>query len=274
MHTLPPTTKTRLAPTQVAPDTFLIHDHTGEGTAPVIIPLNSLVIRGAEPIVVDTGVPENRDRFLADVFSLVDPEDIRWVFISHDDVDHTGNLNALMEAAPNATVVVNWFIQERMGATLDVSPLRQRWVGDGEVLDVGDRRLLAIRPPVYDSPTTRGLFDPTTGVYWSSDAFATPTLHVTSDVAALDPVFWDEGMAMFNQYVSPWITIADERKYQASVDRIAALDPSVIVGCHTPVIGRAAVGHALDAARRSPNAEVAPQPDQDVLDQIQLALLA
>ena len=122
-------TKTRFEPTEVAPETFLIHDHNGEGHAPVSVGVNSMVIRAAEPVVVDTGVAENQDQYLADVFSPVDPEDIRWVFISHDDVDHTGNLNALMAAAPNATVVVNWFIQERMGATRGVSPLRQRWVG-------------------------------------------------------------------------------------------------------------------------------------------------
>ena len=79
-----------------------------------------MVIRGAEPVVVDTGMAENREQFLADVFSLVEPEDIRWVFISHDDVDHTGNLNALMEAAPNATLIINWFMTERMGASLEV----------------------------------------------------------------------------------------------------------------------------------------------------------
>ena len=59
-----------------------------------------MVIRGAEPVVVDTGVPENRDQYLADVFSLVEPEDVRWVFISHDDVDHTGNVNAADGACP------------------------------------------------------------------------------------------------------------------------------------------------------------------------------
>jgi flavorubredoxin len=265
--------KTHLEPTQIGSETFLIHDHSGEGHAPVLVPLNSLVIRGAEPVVVDTGMAENRDQFLADVFSIVDPEDIRWVFISHDDVDHTGNLNALMEAAPNAVAIVNWFIQERMGASLQVSPLRQRWVGDNEVIDVGDRRLIAIRPPVYDSPTTRGLFDPTTGVYWSSDSFASPMLTPVRNVAEIDPGMWNEGMAMFNQYVSPWITMTDEAKFQASVDRIQALGASTIVGCHTPVIGRAHVDAAIAATRRSPSAEVLPMPDQSVLDQIQLMLL-
>jgi LAO/AO transport system kinase len=40
------------------------------------------------------------------------------VFISHDDVDHTGNLNALMEAAPNATVIINWFYTRSKGSIL------------------------------------------------------------------------------------------------------------------------------------------------------------
>src|SRR5690606_36393950 len=153
---------------------FVIHDHAGEGTSPSLVPLNAMVIRSAEPVVVDTGMPENRATFLADVFSIVDPQDIRWVFLTHDDVDHTGNLEALVAPAPKAIVVVNWLMRERMGAALGVPPLRQRWVGDDERLDVGDRTLITVRPPVYDAPTTRGLFDPTTGVYWSADGFASP----------------------------------------------------------------------------------------------------
>jgi flavorubredoxin len=273
MSTTVTPTKTRFEPTEVAPETFLIHDHNGEGHAPVSVGLNSMVIRAAEPVVVDTGVAENQDQYLADVFSLVDPEDIRWVFISHDDIDHTGNLNALMAAAPNATVIVDWFMQERMGGSLDVSPLRQRWVGDGEEIDVGDRTLITVRPPIYDSPTSRGLFDPTTGVYWAVDAFATPMLTPVRTVDELDAGFWVEGMLTFNQYVSPWITLTDDAKFQATVDRVEALGACRIVGCHTPVIGRSHIDRAITATRRSPDATVAPQPDQDVLDQIQLSLI-
>jgi flavorubredoxin len=272
--TLTAPTKTRLEPTRIANETYLIHDHAGEHHGPVVVALNSMVIRGAEPVVVDTGMAENRDQFLADVFSLVEPKDIRWLFISHDDVDHTGNLNALMEAAPNATLVVNWFMTERMGASLDVSPLRQRWVGDGEVVDVGDRKLLTIRPPIFDSPTTRGLFDTTTGVYWSSDSFAAPMLTPVRNVADIDQDFWFEGMMTFNQYVSPWITLTDEARFASTVDRIEALGASSIAGCHTPVIGRDHIDRALAATRRSPFATVMPQPEQAVLEQIQRSLLA
>ena len=273
MEALLTPTKTRLTPTQIASETFLIHDHSGEGHAPVLVPLNSMVIRAAEPVVVDTGMMENRDAFLEDVFSLVEPDDIRWVFISHDDVDHTGNLNALMELAPNATVIINWFMQERMGASLAVSPLRQRWVGDGERIDVGDRTLLTVRPPIFDSGTTRGIFDPTTGVYWASDSFATPMLTPTRNANEIDEEFWRDGMMMFNQYVSPWITLTDDRKFQATVDRIEALGASYFAGCHTPVIDRDRIDGAIAATRQSPTAIVPPQPDQLVLDEIQRSVL-
>jgi flavorubredoxin len=265
--------KTRLAPTRIAPETFVVHDHQGEGSAPVVVPLNTMVIRAAEPVVVDTGMAENRDQFLADVFSLVEPEDIRWVFISHDDVDHTGNVNALLDAAPNATLVINWFMTERMGASLAVPPTRQRWVGDGEHIDVGDRRLYAVRPPVYEAPTTRGLFDPTTGVYWGSDAFATPMLAPIDDVADLPTDVWREGVATFAQYVSPWLELVADTKFQRTVDRIVALGPTAIAGCHTPAIRGDHVGRVLDMTRWAPRAQVAPQPDQAVLEQIQQTLL-
>lgn len=265
-------TKTRLAPTEIAPDTFVIHDHSGEGEGPVSIPLNSMVIRGAQPVVVDTGMKENREQFLADVFTLVDPHDVRWVFISHDDVDHTGNLNTLVESCPNATLVINWFMVERMGASLEVPPQRWRWLGDGEHLDVGDRRLHAVRPPIFDSPTTRGLFDPTTGVYWASDAFATPMLEPVRDVTTLDDEFWVDGMAMFNTYVSPWLALVDQHRYAATVDRVAELGPTVMAGCHTPTIPTSHVARALDVARRTPTMTVPAQPDQAVLDEIQRTL--
>jgi flavorubredoxin len=215
---------------------------------------------------------EHRDQYLADVFSLVEPEDIRWVFISHDDVDHTGNVNALMEAAPNATLIVNWFMTERMGESLAVPPTRQRWVADGEAIDVGDRVLRTVRPPVFDSPTTRGLFDPATGVYWGVDAFATPMPAPVTDVADLPADGWLPGMATFDNYVAPWLRLVDDAKYQRTVDRVAELDPTVLVGCHTPVIGGPYVARALEATRLAPTATFDPEPDQAVLEEIQRAL--
>lgn len=260
--------KTYQAPVEIAPETFMIFDHSGEGVAPVMVPLNSMVIRAAEPIVVDTGFASNREQFLADVFGLVDPEDIKWLFISHDDVDHTGNVNALMELAPNATLVVNWFMWERMGATLEVPLSRMRWIGDGETFTAGDRTLHTVRPPIFDSPTTRGLFDAKTGVYWASDSFATPMLELTTTVDTIDPGFWHDGMAMFHQYVSPWYALVDDARYQRTVDRVEALGVTHIAGCHTPHVGPARVAQAIRQIRTVAEVTVPAEPGQEVLDQM------
>jgi flavorubredoxin len=264
--------KTRFLPTWIAPETFVIHDHHGEGEAPVSVALNTMVIRAAEPVVIDTGMAENRDNYLSDVFSLVEPEDIRWLYISHDDVDHTGNLNALMQAAPNATVVVNWFMTERMGGSLGVPFTRQRWLGDGETLDVGDRKLHLVRPPIFDAPTTRGLFDPTTGVYWGSDSFATPMLEPTSTADDIDDELWRDGIPMFARYISPWLELVDEARFHRTVDRVQTLGATTLVGCHTPPVTGPRVTEVFDLLRAAPSAVVPPQPDQAVLDQITAAL--
>lgn len=260
---------TYFEPTEVAEDTWVIHQVQPALGQPLFVYLNSMVIRGAEPMIVDTGTPANREQWLKDAFSLVDPKDVRWVFLSHDDVDHTGNLNEVMAACSNATLVCNWAMVERHTNCFDFPLQRCRWVMDGESLDIGDRTLLAMRPPVYDSPTTRGLFDPTTGVYWASDAFATPLPDPQMGVGDLDPEFWGGGMAMFAfGAISPWLSMVDEEKYGRYVDRTQALDITTIAGCHTPVIEGPFIQRAFAHVRQLPTLDPPPMPDHSVLEQI------
>ena len=257
-----------LSPLEVAPETFLIRSAQPALGAPLSVAINSLVIRGAEPVIVDTGSPAHGQRWLDDVFGLVDPDDVRWIFISHDDVDHTGNLATVMERCPAATVVTNWATTERTACEISLPIDRLRWVDDGGTLDVGDRVLRAVRPPVYDSPTTRGLFDPTTGVYWASDAFATPMpSDPVESVDELPPPMWAEGMAMFQHHaLAPWLAIVDPERYAHTVETVRSLDASVIVGAHTPVISGASVASALDLMAAMPTTVPPPHPDQAMLE--------
>lgn len=151
--------------------------------------MNSLVIRGTEPVLVDTGTPSNRSQWLRDAWNLVDPEDVRWVFVTHDDHDHAGNLRQVMDACPNATLVTTWFSMGRYGVDSEDFWMpfdRARWVRDGESFTAGDRTLVAIRPPFFDNPTTRGLYDPTTRLYWAVDSFGANVPHPAEDAADVD----------------------------------------------------------------------------------------
>ena len=113
------------SPIAIGSDTFLIPNLASAGDA--YVPVNSLLIRGEQPIVVDTGAPVHRAHWLDQVFGLVDPEDIRWVFLSHEDGDHTGGLDDIMGAAPNATLVHNAFGAERLALERSVPLHRSIW---------------------------------------------------------------------------------------------------------------------------------------------------
>jgi flavorubredoxin len=263
-----PAVPIHLPPLEVAPETFLIRCAQPAFGAPLSVNLNSLVIRAAEPVIVDTGPISNRAAWLADVTSIVDPADVRWVFLSHDDDDHTGSLAQILDLCPDATLVTSWAATERMGCSFGIDPARMRWVDDGGTLDVGDRVLAALRPPVYDSPTTRALHDPSTGVLWASDAFATPMPAEPVERAdELPPPMWAEGMAMFHHHaLAPWLSLVDRGAYAGEVGRMRALDPQVVVGAHSPVIAGAAVATAFDHLAAMPDVTPPPHPDQHALE--------
>lgn len=270
MSFAPEVPTTRVPPTRVGSDTWVIHQVQNALGAPLSMYLNSMVIAGAEPVIVDTGSVNNRDQWLEDVFGILDPSDVRWVFLSHDDSDHTGNLAPVMEACPSATLVCSWSIVERFSNAFGFPLERCRWLNDGEAIDVGDRRIRAVRPPVYDSPATRGFLDERTGVYCGVDAFATPCpVEPVPTVSDLERGFWAQGMAMCAHHaLSPWVGLVDRARYAAEVERVRALGMTSVATAHSPLITPADVDEAFALLRGIPDAPVPPAPDQSVLDAI------
>jgi flavorubredoxin len=252
----------RVPPLEIARDTYLIRQVQEAIIGPLTVYMNSLVINGAEPIIVDTGTPVNREQWLKDVFAIVKPEAVRWIFLSHDDVDHSGNLHQVMEACPNATLVTSWFMIERHSCEFEFPLDRCRWVNEGQSWRAGDRTFTAVRPPLFDSPTTRGLFDDRTGVYWAVDSFATPVPELMDDIATLDDETWGMGISLFNRMNSPWFEWLDAAKFAAQVDRSQSLDIKVLAACHSPVIQGAKIGQAFGMIRGLPGQPAAPQPEQ------------
>jgi hypothetical protein len=227
----------RFVPTQtVAPETFVIRQAIGEGLGPVVASVNSMVIRGAEPVIVDTGMAISRDPWLDHVFELVDPADVRWIYLSHDDEDHTGALFELLERCPAATLVTNMFAILRMSATGLVPLDRVRIVNPGESFVAGDRELVALVPPTYDSPTTRGLYDSTTGVYWAADSFAMESNRVVDDIDDLAPGEFRDALLHTQRLLSPWVRLTDPERYGAHLATVRDLHPTVAVGAHGPAL--------------------------------------
>lgn len=257
----------------IAPETFLI-PNLAPGGPDSYVPVNSMVIRGSEPIIVDTGAPMHGDRWIEQVYSIVDPVDVRWIFLSHDDGDHTGGLMDALERCPNATVVTNFFSVERLALENKNVPLdRMRWVDPGESLDVGDRTLHLFKPPVFDGPTTRGLYDPTTAVMWIVDTFACQVHDAVYDSHDVPRELIDETLPLFNSMVSPWHAWLEPAAYRRHVDEVEAMGVVAAASAHAPVFSGDMLHQAFDMVRALAGQPILPAPGQETLDEMLAATL-
>jgi flavorubredoxin len=260
-------------PQLIAPETFLIPNLAAAGDG--LLPVNSMVIRGAEPVIVDTGAPLHRELWLEKAFSVVEPEDVRWIFLSHDDGDHTGGLLDALDMCPQATLVTNFFSVERLGLEKPALPLeRMRWIEPGGSFDAGDRTLHLFKPPIFDGPTTRGLYDPTTAAMWIVDTFACLTPGAVYDVNDLDADFVAEMLPAMNSIVSPWHTWLDADRYRRHVDDVESLGVLAVASAHGPVMTGGAIREAFDAVRALAGRAIIPAPGQELLDELVAQLLA
>jgi flavorubredoxin len=260
------------APVKVAADTYLIPNLAAAGEE--FVPVNSLLILGEEPIVVDTGAPVHREHWLEQVYGLVDPDDIRWIFLSHEDGDHTGSLDQVLEAAPRATLVMNMFSTERLALERPVHIDRMIWRDHGEHFDAGDRRLHLVLPPIFDGPATRGLYDEKTRVLWAVDSFASLTPGAVHHPEDIPKALYDESFMFFNSLISPWHQFLDPVRYNRHVDSIEALKPRAVASAHGPILVGDAIHDAFDRVRTLAGEPRIAPPGQELLDEILANVIA
>jgi len=257
---------------RIAADTHLVPRLLPAGEIG-FVPVNTMVITGREPVLVDTGAPVHRDQWCEDVFGLVAPEDVKWIFVSHDDADHVGNLREALDLCPSATVVTDFQSWQRLSVQFAIPPHRMRWMNPGEHLDIGDRTLHTVLPPHFDSPATRALVDASTGVMWAADAFAAPTPGEIHEAADLPPGMWSHMFTPFNSTANPWHGWLDPKAYGEHLDALRRLPVETIASCHGPVLRGAFIEDAYAMTHAMAGAPVVLAPGQPVLDAILAAAL-
>jgi glyoxylase-like metal-dependent hydrolase (beta-lactamase superfamily II) len=223
------------------------------------IPVNAFVLLGAEPVVVDTGLGLPDRNFVEALATVLDPADVRWIWLTHPDRDHTGGIFDLLAAAPKARVVT----------TLPLD--RAYLVNPGETLDIGDRTLTGFRPPLFDNPATVGFFDDHSGVCFSSDCFGAPL--PTADLARADDVRdvavedLRTAQLLWATVDSPWVQTVDVEKYLRTFDSLKDRKPDLVLSTHLPPAA-GITGAMLDTLATAPSAPPFVGPDQEALEQM------
>ena len=233
------------------------------------LPVNAFVLHAEQPLLVDTGMPAHRDEFLELLWAAVDPADLRYVWITHPDRDHTGSLMQVLEAAPQAQLVTTFMGYGIMSIEHNIPLDRLRLVNRGEQLHLGDRVLHGFRPPLYDSPVTTGFRDGLTGTVFTSDCFGAPLASAdlalsddVRDVAAADLV---GAMQVWAVADSPWVHMVDRACYADGLRELGAAGMPLVLSTHLPP-ARGVGDRLLDAIAGAPDAALPPEPDQAALD--------
>jgi flavorubredoxin len=234
-----------------------------------VLPVNAFVIHSTEHVLVDTGMAAVGTDFMRELKSVIDPREIRWIWITHADMDHLGNFQAVLKAAPNARVVTTYIGMAKMG--LHGFPLdRVFLLNPGQTLEVGDRKLLAIKTPTFDAPETTGLYDPATSTLISADSFGAILEKPVDNAAEINSAKLRDGGTLWASIDAPWLGVTDPQKFNTTLKKIDELDASTILSSHLPV----AKGMSKTLLEILANAYQAPTfvgPDQAALEKMMAA---
>jgi flavorubredoxin len=153
---------------EIADRIYRLSTFVPEVAPPAGITFNQFLIDADEPLLFHCG-----QRFLFPAVSaaaerLIDLKRLKWITFSHVESDECGSLNEWLAAAPDATAA-----HSRIGCNIwlnDSSPRPPRALGNGEVIDLGGKRVMHIDTPHVPHCWDAGLvFEETTRTLFSSD---------------------------------------------------------------------------------------------------------
>lgn len=205
--------------------------------------VNAFLLMAEEPVLVDTGIGTGCDELLDAVDGLIGLDNLKWVWLTHDDADHTGAIQQVLTRAPNARLATHALNAIRMNTWWQVPMHRVQALRFGDRLDVGDRVLRAVAPPLYDNPTSTGFIDESTGNLFSVDSFGAVIPGACQDATEIPHEALAGGMLAWSMIDTPWASMLDRDKYAVVLDGVRQLAPSRIFSSHLP----AALGTSLES---------------------------
>jgi flavorubredoxin len=190
------------------------------------LPMNQYLIDGDEPLLFHTG---HRALFpdVSQAVSTVIPLDrLRWISFGHFEADECGSMNQWLGAAASAQPVHG--IVGVLVSLNDQADREPRTLSEGEVLDIGGKRLRWIPTPHVPHGWDAGLlFEETTGTLFAGDLF---TMTGRSAVAS-DADIVERAIATEDLFNGTALT-ADTG---ATIRSLATLEPKAMALMHGPL---------------------------------------
>jgi flavorubredoxin len=233
-----------------------------------LLPINAFVLKGSEPVLVDTGAVVESAEFVALLRSIIDPSELRWIWLTHTDFDHIGSLHQLLHENPAIRVITTFRGVGIMSVSAPLPMDRVHFVNPGERITVGDRTLTAVSPPTFDNPASTGFHDDRSGALFSVDCFGALLQSVPQSAADLSEQELRQGQVFWATVDSPWLHIVDPGMFAKSLQGIRDAKPTMILSSHLPAAPGSMTEQMLDTLAAVPAAPPFVGPDQAALEQM------
>ena len=132
---------------------------------------NHFLILGDEPLLFHCGKRKMFPLVSAAVAKIIPIEQLRWLGFGHFEADECGSMNEWLAAAPRAQLM-HGMVSCRVSVA-DMADKPPRVLSDGEVIDIGGKRVRYIDTPHVPHGWDAGiLFEETTATLLCGDLFA------------------------------------------------------------------------------------------------------
>lgn len=181
---------------------------------------NAYLLNGKQSLLFDTLTQPNGDEVIDLLDSILDGDDLDFLIVSHPEANHAGNTFTILEAHPEATLLVpgeaaghgdghgteHELYHVATDTPNDITELENeiRHVGDGDTVDLGGYAVEFHRPFVADHAFTLWMTEQTTNTLFTVDwmGFLHQSSNCVSYVSELDREVTVEQVFRFHALVS------------------------------------------------------------------------
>jgi len=155
---------------EIADGIYRFSTHVPEIVPPAGFTFNQFLVKGDEPFLFHCGHRQMFPLLSAALARVMPVDQLRWISFGHVEADESGAMNQWLAAAPRAEIAFG-----RTGCMVSVNDLADRpprALVDGEVVDLGGKRLRYLSTPHVPHNWESGLFyEEETGTLLCGDLF-------------------------------------------------------------------------------------------------------
>ena len=216
-------TRPEAALDEIAEGIYRISIFVPDIAPPAGFTFNQFLVDGEEPLLFHTGPKAMFPLVVEAVGKVRRPEQLRWISFGHYEADECGSMNLWLDLAPRSQVAANELAC--MLSLADQAARPPHAMGDGDVLDLGSKRLRVIATPhVPHNWEAQLLYEEATGTLLCGDLFA----HLGNGPAIVETDLVEAAMVMDDAMHQSSLSAHNG----ATIRRLADLEPTTLGVMH------------------------------------------